>query len=258
MQRFLFSLFITSALALLCAAQQPKVINGKVVPRTVTGTLEHEVATVADSDSGPEWNGYAVPVIPGERQMCCFDFNHFRRNPRCCGGCRLESGKENGSFIGKTEDCRQLEPAKVFFALLRVENHQIQKVRAYSVDCQLDLGTVAMYWLSGVKAGESVSMLERLINAHTPLKRSSNFDLEETISAIALHSDAAADAALDRLVLPGKPDNVRGHAAFWLGSSRGHHGFEAVRNLLRNESETDALEQFVFALSESDDPLAQP
>ena len=257
MKRFLFLLLVGCLLALASVAQEPKITNGKLVPRTVSGTLEQELAAITKNEPGPAWIGYPVPVIPGEHHMCCFDFDHYQRNSRCCGGCRLESGNGN-SVIGKIKDCRQLEPSKIFFTLLRIQNRQLVKARPYSVDCELDIGGLTMYWLNGVKASESVSLLERLVNGDTPLAKSSHPDEGETISAIAMHADASADAALDRLVLAGKPDEVREHAAFWLGSSRGHHGFEVLRNLLRIESEPGALEHFVFALSQNDDPQAQP
>src|SRR3954463_16588147 len=111
---------LSLALALLsslCTAQQPKVTNAKLVPRSATAGLEQELNAIMRADAGPAWVGYAVPVVPGERHMCCFDSDDFKHLRNCCGGCSLEKEK-GGQFIGKARDCQQLEPAKTFFVLL--------------------------------------------------------------------------------------------------------------------------------------------
>src|SRR6266850_2718010 len=249
---------LSLALALLsslCTAQQPKVTNAKLVPRSATAGLEQELNTIMRADAGPAWVGYTVPVVPGERHMCCFDSNDFKHDVGCCGGCHLESERA-GQLIGKAGDCQQLEAPKTFFVLLRTNNHQVGKAKAFSVDCGLDAGGLTLYWLGEARSAESIALLEKLVG------RFQNASDEETaqhaISAIALHADAAADAALDRLVARDKPAEVRQHAAFWLGSSRGHHGFEVLRQLIRGNESEDTMEQFVFAISESNDPEAQP
>jgi hypothetical protein len=243
------------AASTLLSAQEPQVNNAKLVPRSLQSGLQQELNAIMRADAGPAWVGYAVPVVAGEHSMCCFEFNNFKNNSRCCGGCRLE--REDGGFInGNIDDCKHLEPAKNFLVLLRVSNYKIAKAKAFSVDCGLDVGGLTLYWLGEARAAESVAMLEKLV---TDFARSSDEELaQRAISAIAMHGDASADATLDRLVAKDKPEEVRQHAAFWLGTMRGHHGLETLRSLMRGNDSEDFLEHVVFAISQNHDPEAQP
>jgi HEAT repeat protein len=243
----------------LVMAQEPQVKNAKLVPRSAQAGLQQEVNAIVRTEAGPAWIGYSVPVVAGEHTMCCFKVDKIdtgKINARCCGGCRLEREDSGGFFSGKLADCKQLEPAKNFFVLLRLSNHQIGKARAYSADCGLDVGGLTLFWLGEVPGAESIVMLEKLVKdfARDPDEESA----QHAISAIAMHADRAADAALDRLVAKGNRDEVRQHAAFWLGSMRGHHGLETLRNLVRENGSEEFLEQLVFGISESKDPEAQP
>jgi hypothetical protein len=242
------------ALSACLLAQEPQVTNAKLVPRSLQGGLQPTVSEITRAEAGPVWIAYSVPVADGEHTMCCFDFSKWQKNPRCCGGCRLE--REHGGFINGTVDgCKPLEPAKNFFVLLRVSNHQIRKAKAYSADCALDVGGLNLYWLGQAPGAESVALLEKLIKDFG----SKADDLaDEAITAIAMHADSSADAVLDRLVAKDNPRDVRHQAAFWLGEMRGHHGFETLQRLLRADESEELLEQVVFAISESKDPQAQP
>jgi len=248
-------LILAAILSSLCVAQQPKVTNAKLVARSAAAGLEQEINAIMKADAGPAWAGYSVPVVPGERHICCFDFNKLKHDPGCCGGCNLEN-ESAGQLIGKSGDCQQLEAPKTFFVLLRTSNHQVGKAKAFSVDCGLDADGLTLYWLGEARSAESIALLEKLIGR---FQNSGDEEItQEAISAIALHSDPAADAALDRLVARDQPAEVRQHAAFWLGTSRGHHGFEVLQQLVRGNESEDTMEQFVFAISESNDPEAQP
>src|SRR3982751_3124082 len=71
------------------ASGQPRLINAKVETHALAGELGAEVQKmVAALPDGPAWIGYAVPVVPGDRQMCCYysnsDMNYGYR------GCALE------------------------------------------------------------------------------------------------------------------------------------------------------------------------
>jgi HEAT repeat protein len=99
-----------------------------------------------------------------------------------------------------------------------------------------------------VQPADSVHYLVSLVgqddNRHSP------------IAAIALHSDPAADQALEQLTAPGSPERVRRDAAFWLGSVRGHRGFEILTRMLKEDPSDKVREQVVFALTQSKDPEA--
>lgn len=254
MRKSLFVAFAAVILGAACVAQQPQVANTKLVPRSIQRGLEQAVNAILQADRGPAWIGYAVPALPGEHQMCCFNFDNFKNNPRCCGGCRLEN--EDGVFMGKAQDCAPLESPRNFFVLLRVSNGQIGKAHAYSVDCGLEAGGLSLYWLGEAPASESVALVEKFVSR---LQGNGDEDVaHRAIAAIAQHNHAAADSSLDRLVARGKPREVREHAAFWLGQVRGQHGLATLRQLVKDDENEDLLEHVVFAISQSKEPEAEP
>jgi hypothetical protein len=254
MRKSLLVGFLTAILGATCVAQRPQVTNGKLVPRSIQAGLEQEVNAIMQADKGPAWIGYAVPALRGEHQMCCFNFDNFKNNPRCCGGCRLES--KDGVFMGKAKDCQQLEPASNFFVLLRITNQQIGKAQPFSVDCGLEIGGLTLYWLGEARAAESVALLEKLVlQFHS---KGGDDVSQHATAAIAMHADPSADSALDRLVAQGKPQEVREHAAFWLGQMRGKHGLATLRQLVKGNESEDLLEHVVFAISQSKEPEAEP
>jgi hypothetical protein len=254
MRKYCILSFVLAVLSLACTAQQPQVANAKLVERTIQGGLEQEVNAILQTDKGPAWIGYAVAVLPGEGQMCCFNYNKFKQNSRCCGGCSLEN--DGGTFIGKAQDCEPLESPKTFFVLLRVNNRQVVKAKPFSVDCGLDVGGLTLYWLGDAPAAESVAFLEKFVSGLQGDRDEEG--AHQAIAAIAQHNHAAADSALDRMVARGKAQEVRENAAFWLGQARGQHGLGTLRQLVKGDENEDLLEQVVFAISQSKQAEAEP
>jgi HEAT repeat protein len=77
------------------------------------------------------------------------------------------------------------------------------------------------------------------------------------VAAIAMHADGAADSVLDRFAAPSEPESLRNRAMRWLGSARGSHGFETLKNLLANETAPDVRRQAIGAIGASHEPDAQ-
>ena len=53
-----------------------------------------------------------------------------------------------------------LEPAPTVMVLVRVQAAEIQRVRTFSADCQVDAGGLQVYWLGDVNAAQSVEFLK--------------------------------------------------------------------------------------------------
>ncbi len=143
-------------------------------------------------------------------------------------------------------------PANGMFAIFyRVENGEIAKVRSYSMECVLEANGAAVTWIDGVDPRRSVALLASLIA--TPSHHSDN-----VMSALALHADPSATTELERMLKSADAtDETRGHAAFWLGQTRGRRGFEDVLAIARSQSSSQRLrEKAVFALSQSQEPEA--
>lgn len=203
-------------------AQPPKLENARVQTRAIHNDFEAQFRSIVAAQSDPAWIGYEAPLIPGHNQWC----------------------SEN---LEGRESAVQRESPKNFYVLVRVAQHKAGKIRTSAAECSIDAGGLPFYWLTGVGASESIALLERLVAENQS---------HGGIAAIALHNDPSADAALDRLVKPDQPEEVRRQAAFWLGSARGRHGYETLVRMLREDPSDRVREHAIFALTVSKEPEA--
>lgn len=236
-------LALATVIALIAAtalSQQPRIIHGTVTAAAASSDLGAQIR-----GARTKYIGYAVPEVEGERVMCCFEsYGEFRSG----GMCGLD--RDGSSFTN--DDHEQLHPANGMFAIIyRVENGEIAKIRTYSMECVLDANGAAVTWIDGVDPRRSVALLASLIAA--PGHHS-----DYVMSALALHADASATTELERtLKSADASDETRGHAAFWLGHTRGRRGLEDVLAVARSQSSSSRLrEKAIFALSQSQEPEA--
>jgi hypothetical protein len=245
------------------AAQQPRITNGRVAPQAA-GTLGQTVRTIAAATADVAWIGYAVPVVDGERTMCCFRSGTTWINgtvvtsdgSNCCGICRLEPSVEGTTMSTRAPQAGgvvKLEGADTMVVLLRVANRRVERVRIFSEDCELDAGGRTVTWLDAVRPADSVALLESLVAASTDRR---DRVTDGGISAIALHADPSADAALERLLDASRPDHVRSKVPFWLGNARGRRGLDVLRRLIADDPSADVRKKAVFGISQSGEPGA--
>ena len=64
------------------SAQTPNVVNAKSETRAVSGTLAATLHGIEAQADKPEWVGYSVPQIAGDRTVCCGNFNDGLRRLR--------------------------------------------------------------------------------------------------------------------------------------------------------------------------------
>jgi len=229
---------------LLCAsawAQQPRVENARMETRAVAGGLDSTFRGIVAAQSAPAWIGYSVPMIAGEHQMCCWN-----NNVMC--GCSLEHRNGDQSFTVSNNQTVKLEGPRELVVLFRVENHQTDKIRTFTPECNLDAGGLPFIWLSGVTPPESIRLLLTMVNE---LRKG-----DAATAAIAMHADPSADQALEELVAQSQLEQVRRQAIFWLGNSRGQRGFEIVSRILREDPSDKIREHAVFAITQNKNPEA--
>jgi len=252
---FLIVVLLASGFA---AAQNevPQTVNGKVVNQAQARTLADTIQRIATGGQ-TAWVAYSVPVADGEHHMCCFNArSEFTANAQCCGGCRLESSGGDNFISDRINNCHAPE-ADNFFVLARVSGGEVQKLRPASADCGLDLGGLTLYWLGEAKSAESVAWLGTFVARFDSEDRAGRRLGDSALTAIAFHKDAAADAALQRLIAPQQPRKLRQQAAFWLGNARGKRGFEILRDTVRDDADAKFREEATFAFSQSDVPEAE-
>lgn len=215
---------MTNASRLACSLLLISSLWAQVQHRSGAAGLETAIQSIASAQTGPAWIGYTVPIVAGQRQMSCWFDGEIQHTP-------------NRPI--------QLEGATEISILLRLENRTVGKVRVFTPDCQLDPGGLPFYWLDNVRPAESVHYLLSL--AKTPAS---------AITAIALHAEPSADAALLSLAAPDQPDSLRRKAIFWLGNSRGRAGYQALDRIVREDPNDKIREHAVFALSQSKEAAA--
>jgi HEAT repeats len=249
-----------SAAALL--AQQPRIGNGRVTTQPAAPLQQaFRTAVAAQADVG--WVGYAVPVVDGERSMCCFNSGMtwvggnvaMSDRSACCGMCGLEPS-QGGISTGTPAQPQpgtpiKLEGADQMVVLFRVINKQVDRVRVFSEDCQLDAGGREVVWLTGVRPAESIALLESIVAAQQERR---DRITDGAISAIALHADTGADAALERLLAATQPPSVRAKVPFWLGNARGRRGLELLQRIIKDDPSPDVKKKAVFGISQSREP----
>jgi len=232
------------------AAQQPRISNAQMQARSAASGLEREFRGIVNAQTAPAWIGYAVPIVAGrQRYSCCTS------SDSCCGACGLES--RSGSYYQSDEPRGvKLEGAKYAVVLFRVEQKEVQKIRTFTEDCDLDAGGLAFYWLNDARPAESVALLAGYATADERGTKEGRRLSDGALSAIAQHADAAADAALERFIATQQPQRLREQAVFWLGVARGWRGYEMLRRLVREDPDERIRDKAVFALSVSKEPQA--
>jgi HEAT repeats len=253
------------------AAAQVRIDNATVTRHSAAAGLERTFRPLVKAAADPYWIAYAVPVVEGDRVMCCWSSSSGstwteggvvirRGGDACCGACSIEPGRNDGINIS-TDRARpvQLESSR-FSVFYRIVSGAVERIRIFSEECGLDAGGRAVQWLDDVKPSESVALLMSLGAPAGAGDTGSKPDkvVDGAITAIALHADASADAALEALVARDRPDRLRKKAAFWLGQARGRRGFDTLRRLVADDPSTAFRKSAVFALSQSGEAEAVP
>ena len=141
------------------------------------------------------WIAYAVARIPGDREMCCENYQSSRGNSGC-GTCRLE-GNDHGISTRHNNDTVKLEGPQNIVVSFRAEKKRIMKIRVVSEQCALDARGLPLVWLTGVNPAESVALLSGYVRGADLEDRHGDDLSHGALAAIALHADSAADGALD-------------------------------------------------------------
>jgi HEAT repeat protein len=243
----------STAPAARSSANIPNIQNSRVNQQPTAGSLATQLKDWTAQVTTPQWLGYSLPEIAGNRNICCGgDWNGD------CGTCRLEKGEHGINVVRNDKDATvMLEGSREIAVLFHAENHQITKIRIASTECTLDAGGLPFIWLTNVKPAESVALLSTFVRNERPdFRDGDDRHGHQALSAIALHADDSAEVALESFVRPDSPDELRKQTAFWLGEARGKAGFLALQKMAKSDPSTDVRAHVTFALSVSKEPGA--
>jgi len=250
------ALFLSQALNAAQSVETPQVVNAKIETRVVGRSLAEAFGGLETQADKPEWIGYSVQEIAGDRTVCCGNFND---NYGGCGTCRLE--KENGMTSSTSQrdgkpGTIQLEGSRQLVVLFRLEAKQVTRIREASENCTLDAGGLPFLWLTGVKPAESVALLADFVRKATFEGHGEHEIGQGALSAIAMHADISADRAFESFVAADQPEPLRKHASFWLGAARGKAGEQLLQKMAKSDPSSEVRSQVTFALSVSHEPEA--
>jgi HEAT repeat protein len=207
------------------AAQPKNLVNAKPDTRSAAGGLEREFKTLVAAQPQPAYIGYDVPAV--------------RTNNL---GCDYVNGWTNSGVV-------HLEPPDHVIVMFRVDANQVDRIRAISPNCEIDAGETPVHWLTDVKPAESVALLEGFLAQHDRLG-------DGFITAIAMHSDAAAGQVLEKFVQPSQPEWLRQRVAGSFGSARGARGVEVLKGLIANDPSERVRDRALSSLASNRDPAA--
>jgi len=230
----------------------PRIESARAETRAVSGTLESTFHSILAQAEKPEWVGYSVEEIPGERNACCGNGN----DGEGCGTCRLEKDHDATGGTTHVGGSIKLEGARRLVVLLRLEARQVVRIRVASEDCTLDAGGLPFLWLTGVQPVESVALLSTYVQGAEFDRHGHRNIGSGALTAIALHADASEDRAMVSFVSPDQREELRKQAAFWLGAARGKEGLNTLERMAKNDPSSDVRAHVTFALSVSHEPGA--
>lgn len=232
--------------------EMPRVESAQAETRAVAGTLDATFRAILAQAEKPEWVGYSVDQIAGERSVCCGNWN----DEGGCGTCRLEKDHETTGGTKHVGGSIKLEGAQQLVVLIRLEAKQVDRIRVASEDCTLDAGGLPFLWLTGIKPAESVALLTTYVQG-AAFERHEHHNIGNgALTAIALHADVSAGRAMESFVSPERPEELRRQAAFWLGAARGKEGLNTLQRMAKNDPSSDVRAHVTFALSVSHEPGA--
>jgi len=234
------------------AAQQPRVINGRLDAQAAGSNLDATFRRLVSSiQSEPAWIGYNVPIATGKGQHVCCDGNTWISDGVVITNGRLNTcGLEPGDRTVRTSQGQplpnqgpiRLEGPETMNVLFRVDGKEVQRIRFFSPDCELDAGGRTIHWMDTVDAGQSVNLLKTFVA--TDKLRST------ALAAIAMHKDDLSVPTLIDLARHDPLTKVRGDALFWLGQKAGEKAGGEITAAIDNDPETDVKKRAVFALSQ--------
>jgi hypothetical protein len=216
-------------------AQQPNFVNARVVARAPQPDVARAIAAITKAQIDPAWIGYAVPVLHNDS---------FGRNDGWSERCRLEQQRVEPATNTPVQGPIRLEPAPTVMVLVRLQAGEIRRVRSFSGDCQVDAGGLQVYWLGDVSGAQSVDFLKTVVSDVDTRDRS-----EAALSAMALHRDGAAAAAILDLAKNGAP-TLRQRALFWIARRAESQAAGIISQAIDADPDVEVKKQAVFALSQ--------
>lgn len=219
-------------------AQTPHIQNGRIETRAVTSLARDVAAFTAQTTATPQWVAWQVPMIDGERGLCCTYYTDGMMSP--VRGCTMEPTEPHApwkapDFPGPSGPV-QLEAGTMLTVFVRLVEKRIERLRVLSDDCPVDAGGREVKWLTGVSGADSVAFLKQLA-----LDEKMDVDVRSRISlaavrGIAIHRDPSAVGVLIEMASASAPSPhliaTRREAMQGLGQSRDPRALQFLAGII--------------------------
>lgn len=227
-----------------------------------SGSLAPRIREAARAADATVWVAYEVAVNDPKCYLCCFDsFDDAKAKGWRGGTCSLDRSSSFFSSHGDDAPDRSVVERTHVSVFLRAERGAIGEVRIFSPDCRVDTGDAVVTRLGIVDPEESVRFLARLVDEiaanRSSLRRVRNDEAEQVVAAIAMHKAAATIPALVSIVESERDEELRAHAAFWLGMKGGDEGRRVLSRIVDRTPSSELREQAIagIAQDESDEAV---
>jgi hypothetical protein len=230
---------IFTVLVLASGAQSPQIQNAQLQTQAVT-SLARDVAAVAaqSTASAPIWVAWQVPMVDGERSLCCY-YNDDN-NSNGVRGCWMEPAapdeRRGAPQFPAPTGAVKLEANTQLTMYVRLVDQRVERLRTLSDECPVDAGGRAVRWLTGVTGADSVAWLRSVA-----LDEKMDIDVRSRLAssavrAVALHRDPSAVTTLLELARaqPATPlaTSVRREAMTGLGQSRDPRALQFLQGII--------------------------
>jgi len=224
--------FLAAALAVgVALSAQGRIDNAVTETRSAAQGLEPELRRVA-ARGGAVWVGYRVPIVAGQRRLCCSDSfadNACRLEGR--GGVTMSVG--DGLAAGSTRRVT-IEPPAEMLVFARFDAGQVVRLRTFTPDCDIDASSQPLVWLNDVKPNESIAWLAALVAMTPVVERERDSVARPALAAIALHEAPESVPTLIQFARTSKNTDVRRQSMFWLGQSHDPRAVAFFEEILRS------------------------
>jgi len=221
MRRVLAGIALT-LIAVRCDAQAPfgRITAAATETKRVTQPIDAELRALASR--GTVWVAYRVKTLPNAMQ-------------RCGGSHVLLDASTELTLMGK------------------VERGELQRLRVFTPECDVDTGSVPLIWLDGVRADDSVRWLADLIRSVGPTFRSGEFDstsqvVSPALTALAVHPGNLATRTLVDLARNDTRADIRRRALPALADRADQQAVGAITAAIQQDPELGVKKQAVAAL----------
>jgi hypothetical protein len=130
----------------------------------------------------------------------------------------------------------------------KVESGELQRLRVFTPECDVDAGSVPLVWLEGVTADESARWLARLVRADQTISQWESQVVSPALTALAAHPGDLATRTLVELARDDKRPDIRRRALPALADRAGQQAVTAITTAIQQDPELDVKKQAVVAL----------